>query len=186
MLLRKRGLFFYFAKLYNQTMKLEPLFTSKENQLYDLSGKLVPTDGCVVLKAESLNESYSVPSGNGRPYLIQISWKQIGLDETSYNEELLASLRDFLKVLESKNLFTLMEAASGEKELSAQQKSDFTASCKHCARRIKDCRSVIGFALPQEVDPDEFAEELSQKHAHYIYFTKNPSLLKDGSIVKYS
>ena len=51
----------------------------------------------------------------------------------------------------------------------------------HCARRIKDCTSVIGFAIPAELiakdsdfGPDSYAQwfinEMNVKHGHYVYF----------------
>lgn len=165
-------------------MKLEPLFTSKDNSLFAIDGTAVSTENCTPLNAKDLTASSQLPADNKSPLLVSISWEEIGLDETSYNEELLANLRDYLKVLDEENRFAIIVPEAGKSGLTAAQKDDFTASCKHCARRIKDCKSVIGFAIPEETDAATFMKELSQKHAHYIYFSKNASVLENSSIVK--
>ena len=89
-------------------------------------------------------------------------------------------LRDELKSLEEKNEFVFIEPVF-DKNASVEQ---FTAAMKHTARRIKDCVSVIGFALPKEAEAqkDFFIEELSAKHQQYCFFSKS---LKDDSIVLY-
>ena len=165
-------------------MKLEPLFTSKENSLFSIDGSSVSTENCTLLNAKDLSASSNVPEDNKCPLLVGISWEQIGLDDLSYNEELLANLRDFLKVLDEQNRFAIIVPAAGKTSLTEEEKANFTASCKHCARRIKDCKSVIGFAIPEEADTSTFMEELSQKHAHYIYFSKSASVLANTSIVR--
>ncbi|MBR4385135.1 MAG: hypothetical protein IKP51_01295 [Treponema sp.] len=165
-------------------MKLEPLFTSKDNSLFAIDGTAVSTENCSLLGAKDLTASSQLPADNKCPLLVNISWEEIGLDETSYNEELLANLRDFLKVLDEQNRFAIIVPEAGNSGLTDAQKENFTASCKHCARRIKDCKSVIGFAIPEEADAATFMEELSQKHAHYIYFSKNAPVLKNSSVVR--
>ncbi|MBP5575918.1 MAG: hypothetical protein J6X67_04045 [Treponema sp.] len=165
-------------------MKLEPLFTSKDNSLFAIDGTAVSTENCSLLSAKDLTASSQVPADNKSPLLVGISWKEIGLDETCYNEELLANLRDFLKVLDEQNRFAIIVPEAGNSGLTTAEKDTFTASCKHCARRIKDCKSVIGFAIPEEADPATFMEELSQKHAHYVYFSKNDAALLNSSVVK--
>ena len=159
-------------------MKLEPLFTSKDNSLFAIDGTAVSTENCTPLNAKDLTASSQLPADNKSPLLVSISWEEIGLDETSYNEELLANLRDFLKVLDEENRFAIIVPEARKSGLTAAQKDNFTAS------RIKDCKSVIGFAIPEEADAATFMEELSQKHAHYIYFSKNASVLENSSIVK--
>ena len=58
----------------------------------------------------------------------------------------LATLRDFLKVLEEKNIDC--SDCPCVSSLDEQTVMDFTACMKHTARRIKDCKTVIGFELP--------------------------------------
>ena len=74
----------------------------------------------------------------------------------------------------------------------------------HCARRIKDCTSVIGFAIPAELiakdsdfGPDSYAQwfinEMNVKHGHYVYFAdsavieanKLENALKESCLIAY-
>ena len=59
----------------------------------------------------------------------------------------------------------------------------FVNACNHCARRIKDCTSVVGFEIPVEVsDLEGFRDTLAKKHSQYIYFTKKENTSLDGII----
>lgn len=140
-------------------MKLERLFEVKDSQLYKISG-----------------EKFEITSENIRP----VKWSDVEGEAEAYNEEYLAKLRDELKALEEKNCFVLIEPVF-DKNCSKEQ---FTAAMKHAARRIKDCVSVIGFALPSEVESEKdfYIEELSAKHAQYCFFSKN---LQCESIARY-
>ena len=129
-------------------MKLERLFEVKESKLYTVGGESVSLDG----KA------------------FPVKWSDVEAGEGEYNEDFLAKLRDELKTLEEKKSFVFIEPVfdkSGDYE-------QFTAAMKHCARRVKDCVSVIGFAVPEEIIAykDFYIEELSAKHAHYCFFCK--------------
>lgn len=129
-------------------MKLERLFEVKENKLYKVGGEEVALEG----------KSFPV------------KWSDVEAGAEEYNEEFLAKLRDELKSLEEKKEFVFIEPVF-DKDASAEQ---FTAAMKHCARRIKDCVSVIGFAIPEQIfnQRDFYIEELSAKHAHYCFFCK--------------
>ena len=95
-------------------------------------------------------------------------------------EDFLAKLRDDLKALEDKKEFVFIEPVF-DKNAGAEQ---FTAAMKHCARRIKDCVSVIGFAIPSEILASKafYIEELSAKHAQYCFFCKEDA---GSDIVRY-
>lgn len=129
-------------------MKLERLFEVKESKLYTVEGKPVQVEG----------KAFSV------------KWSDVEAGEGEYNEDFLAKLREDLKALEEKSQFVFIEPVF-DKTADFEQ---FTAAMKHCARRIKDCVSVIGFALPAEVveHKDFYIEELSAKHAQYCFFCK--------------
>lgn len=101
---------------------------------------------------------------------LSVKWSDVEGSPEEYNEEFLAKLRDNLKSLEEKKEFVFIEPLF-DKDGS---KEGFTAAMKHTARRIKDCTSVIGFALPEEIleEKDFYIEELSAKHAHYCFFCK--------------
>ena len=129
-------------------MKLERLFEVKESKLFAISGEGISTEG--------------------KAYPVKWSDVENGVEE--YNEDFLAKLRDDLKVLEEKNQFVFIEP-SFDKNAGYEQ---FTAAMKHTARRIKDCVSVIGFAIPAEVLENKafYIEELSAKHQQYCFFCK--------------
>ena len=101
-----------------------------------------------------------------------VKWSDVEGTPEEYNEEFLAKLRDELKALEEKGFFVLIEPLF-DKSADAQQ---FTAAMKHTARRIKDCVSVSGFAIPEEISGESerafYIEEMSAKHKHYCFFSK--------------
>ncbi len=133
-------------------MKLQRLFEVKENILYKIDGgKFDVTPDCIK----------------------KISWSDVEGEVEEYNEDFLAKLRDELKEKENEGKFVFIEGdmdKQGETEVYIQ-------AMKHTARRIKDCVSVIGFAIPDSIalstsDKDHFIDELSAKHAQYCYFSK--------------
>lgn len=139
-------------------MKLERLFEVKERNLYTISGEAIS------------------PEGKAFP----VKWSDAEASAEEYNEDFLAKLRDELKILEEKNQFVFIEPIF-DKSAKAEQ---FTAAMKHCARRIKDCVSVIGFAIPDEIFEQRafYIEELSAKHAQYCFFCKKRA---ESNIVLY-
>lgn len=132
-------------------MKLERLFEVKEGKLYTVAGEPFSTEG----KA------------------FPVKWSDVENAPEEYNEDFLAKLREDLKAMEEKKEFVFIEPVY-DKNGGAEQ---FTAAMKHCARRIKDCVSVIGFAIPSEIlsQRDFYIEELSAKHGHYCFFSKEAS-----------
>lgn len=144
-------------------MKLERLFEVKNSKLFKVSG-----------------EEFALSSKN----IKSIKWSDVEGAPEEYNEEFLANLRDELKSLEEKNEFVFIEPLFDKGLPDENNAEQFTAAMKHTARRIKDCVSVIGFAVPAEVEQkkDFYIAELSQKHQHYCFFSKT---LQDNSIVRY-
>lgn len=140
-------------------MKLERLFEVKDGKLFSVSGE----------------EKAVTPE-----MIRKVRWSEVEGNPEEYNEEFLAKLRDELKVLEEKNEFVFIEPVF-DKDAGSEQ---FVAAMKHTARRIKDCVSVIGFAIPSEAvsAKDLFVEELSQKHKHYCFFARD---ISDNAIVAY-
>ncbi len=135
-------------------MKFEKLFESKEHKLYKVGGDEVPV---------TAKMAYAV------------KWSDVEGAEEVYNEAYLSKLRDELKALEEKGEFVFIEPVYDKNAIPGQ----FNNAMKHTSRRIKDCSSVIGFALPAEVAGDEdvlkdFLEKISEKHPHYVYFAKTP------------
>ena len=84
-------------------MKLDPLFSVKDNQLYTIAG-----DAKVELNFSDVND-ISVPCELNQKtiYKILVDQKTIEPEAECYNEEYLASLRDFLKIMEE-NVETYM------------------------------------------------------------------------------
>ncbi len=170
-------------------MKLEKQFKSENNKLYFLDGKEFDAknnfelDSSECLKDDFLKNSNL--SESPKILCIKIAWSQIGLDEENYDESFLAKLRDFLKSLEDKKIYAFILPFADKIPNSQSEKENFIASFKHCARRIKDCKSVVGFAIPDCVNQNTFIEELLKKHEHYIFFSKNSDLLKNKSIVEF-
>ena len=153
-------------------MKLDPIFTVKENKLYKIS------DNSAVDTA-SLKK-------------IEIKWSQVELAEESYNEEYLASLREELKTMDDAGTFALLVPIVDKPLENADQLELFINAFNHTARRVKDCVSVVGFILPEEITAKgfgesspaaDFMETLAIKHSQYVYFSKNPNAPKNIVII---
>ena len=143
-------------------MKLDPIFTVKENKLYKISDNSA-VDTAALKK-------------------IQIKWSEVELAEESYNEEYLANLRDELKAMDDAGTFAVLVPVVDKPLDSAEQIEAFINTYNHTARRVKDCVSVAGFVLPEEITSKgfdagtpaaDFMETLAIKHAQYVYFTGN-------------
>lgn len=141
-------------------MKLDPLFTAKENKLFKIE------DNSQV-DLSTLKQ-------------IELPWSKVELEEEAYNEELLAALRDQLKEMENCKQFAIIIPIADKPLSTPEQFELFTAAFNHTARRIKDCVSVVGMVLPEELTASGFGElspaatfmdTLAIKHAQYIYFT---------------
>ena len=152
-------------------MKLEPLFFIKQNNLYKIQ-----TQEKVELsnfQTVSYQEFTQNPLSN-EFVKIDINWSSIELDDEVYNEELLAQLRDNLKKLDENNHFAIINPIA-DKQISSYDDADlFINACNHMARRIKDCESVIGLELPDQIfaqdSAADFMDTLSKKHANYVFF----------------
>ena len=76
-----------------------------------------------------------------------------------------------------------------KKEISDADTADsYIRAMVHTARRIKDCVSVIGFAIPDELIAKDsvfdensysqwFINEMNVKHGHYLYFASKAKLI---------
>ena len=137
-------------------MKFEKLFQSKDNKLFKITGEEVP-----------VTEKMTFP----------VKWSAVEGAEEEYDESFLAKLREQLKALEEKNEFVFLEPVYDKVATPGQ----FNNAIKHTVRRLKDCKSVIGVALVKEVAEDkdvleDFMEKISEKHPHYVYFSKTRCL----------
>ena len=143
-------------------MKLDPVFTVKENKLYKISDN-------TAVDAATLKQ-------------IQIKWSTVEISDEAYNEEYLAALRDQLKAMDDAGTFAVLVPVVDKPLDSAEQIEAFINTYNHTARRVKDCVSVAGLELPQELcskgfgpatPAADFMETLAIKHAQYVYFTKS-------------
>ena len=143
-------------------MKLEPIFTVKQNKLYNISDNS-PVDTAALKK-------------------IEIKWSDIEISDEAYNEEYLAALRDKLKAMDDAGTFAVLIPVVDKPLENAEQTELFTNAFNHTARRVKDCVSVAGIELPKQLTAQGFAdgspartfmETLAVKHAQYVYFVKD-------------
>ena len=155
-------------------MKLDPIFTAKNNELYKISdnSKVDLSD------VKEINGSSLVYTNN---FICKISipWSKVELEDELYNEEFLANLRDYLKILDDKNQFAIIKPVIDKSLENQDQLELFINAFNHTARRVKDCVSVAGMELPSELlakgfsDDSpvvQFIEKLAVKHAQYVYF----------------
>lgn len=146
-------------------MKLDPVFTVKENKLYKIADNS-PVD----------------PNSLRR---VEIPWTTVEMEEESYNEEFLALLHNQLKGMEASGIFAILVPLVDKPLETPEQIELFTKAFNHTARRVKDCVSVAGFELPKELkDTQSFIDTIAIKHAQYVYFSKQSDLASD-TIVKY-
>ncbi len=142
-------------------MKLDPIFTVKQNKLYKIEGN-------TAVDTASLKQ-------------IEIKWSQVELADEQYNEEYLAALRDQLKTLEEAGQFAVLVPIVDKPLETPEQTELFINAYNHTARRVKDCVSVAGLELPARLTARgfdsgtpaaDFMETLAIKHAQYVYFVK--------------
>ena len=150
-------------------MKLDPIFTIKNNILYKI-------DDNSQVATSTLKQ-------------IEIKWSTVEISDEAYNEEYLAKLREDLKAMEESGTFAVLVPVVDKPLESPEQTEAFINTFNHTARRVKDCESVAGFVLPEEIaskgfaagsPAQDFMETLAIKHAQYVYFVKADSASKNG------
>ena len=159
-------------------MKLDARFESKNGKLYALktgeeadTGALIPFDSSVLSAASSESAEAAAQrfsQDRGKILAVYVPLRVAEISENTYDEMYLAALRVFLKGVEACGAYAVVVPIS---DCSAERLMQ--AMC-HTARRIKDCASVIGFALPDSLTESEaaaFIDAMSEKHSHYVYFS---------------
>ena len=153
-------------------MKLDPIFTVKQNKLYKIEDN-------TAVDTATLKQ-------------IEMKWSQVELADEQYNEEYLAALRDQLKALEEAGQFAVLVPVVDKPLETPEQTELFINAYNHTARRVKDCVSVAGLELPAQLTASgfdsgtpaaDFMETLAIKHAQYVYFVKGMDAPE--SIAKY-
>lgn len=163
-------------------MKIKPHFYSENNKLYSLNGKEVNIQDFLRLDGAKCTNA-SVGESNSF-YFVEVRWTLIGTDVSSPYERFLSELRDCLKAFEGKNSFAVILPVLDKASLNGEDSKGCVECFCHCARRIKDCANVIGFSIPEGVDPLFFRERLKARHEQYIFFSDDISLLsRDSTIV---
>ncbi|MFC2329838.1 MAG: hypothetical protein ACFNKL_02025 [Treponema sp.] len=171
-------------------MKFEPLFESENNLLVRIS------DGERILTLNPPMYDIEALAGRKDFYVagLNIPRSKIEPEAGVYDEEFLAGLRTVLKEIEESGRFVfVIPEFSAENPLNEDETDSFIKAFSHTARRIKDARSVIGFALPAALISADgitsfdtgsrtalFMEELSAKHGHYLYFADESLILPLG------
>ncbi len=109
---------------------------------------------------------------------LTVPYSKVVLSDGQPNEAYLAELRTSLKTMEAEGRQVILVP---EAEDAAYKDTDsalaLTAAYKHCARRVKDCAAVTGFAVPAGFAKMErgedliqnFKDELLEKHPHYQF-----------------
>ena len=142
-------------------MKLDPIFTVKNNQLYKI-------DDNSQVDPATLKQ-------------LQIKWSTVELADEQYNEEYLAELREQLKAMDDAGEFAVLVPVVDKPLETPEQTELFINAFNHMARRVKDCVSVAGLELPAQLtakgfDADSpaaaFMDTLAIKNAQYVYFVK--------------
>lgn len=171
-------------------MKLDARFESKNGKLYALktgaeadTGALIPFDSGVLSGASSEiaeTEAQRFSDNSGKILAVYVPHRAVEISENMYDEMYLAALRVFLKSIEAYGAYAIVVPIS---DCGAER---LTQAMCHTARRIKDCASVIGFALPdtlRESEATTFTDAMSAKHAHYVYFSNRHT---NSSFVTYA
>ena len=174
-------------------MKLEAEFIAKDNLLYTVSGAPVPVNGITLVSGEDIcaagsdsAEAQRVLADGalhaGIPVGVTVPWTLVEPQPEQYNEEVLAVLRDFLKRMEELGQHAVIVPVAEQAD-DEEERDRLTAAMRHTARRIKDCRSVIGFAVPVCLlgAPEAFVQELSHKHEHYVFFAEKKAAAASGT-----
>ena len=164
-------------------MKQNPLFRAEKNSLVRIEDNLTfsTSELNVVSLEKAASGTAEIPSEKNT--VTAVPWHSVELEPGVYNEEILAALRTYLKKLEDNGRFAFIVPKSEESLSDADSASSFISAMVHTARRIKDCESVIGFALPEQFIRNDgsagisadgysrwFINDMNVKHSHYVYF----------------
>lgn len=175
-------------------MKIQAQFSPRESKLFFKdNGQIVSTEQLILLNAHEIPldatalEKFACSFNGAHIVVVRVLWSSVELSEGGYDESFLAALRTFLKCRELHNLYEIIVPECGSNVMQSEESAvQFTAAMCHTARRIKDCASVIGFALPKEFSEQQaahFIDAMSAKHAQYVYFSEQPTR---SSVVQFS
>lgn len=170
-------------------MKLEAKYKTINGSLFGIGGAEVQTSAFVSLDSKDIEtqdlnallDAHCFKEDTApvsKIYRLSVNYSSIASAPEEYNEAFLAKLRDLLKLMEEKSLFAFIQpVAPSECFASSDSVQAFTAAYKHMARRVKDCESLIGLEIPENLTAmengafftDDFGAELTQKHDQYVF-----------------
>ena len=178
-------------------MKFDPRVKVENNKLYEISSnKEIDTQNIDFINIADIKEDTFFSSKTALT-AVNVGWADVEMEPGSYNEELLANLRNYLKKVEEAGSYAFIVAKAGKELTDADEADTFIKAMVHTARRIKDAESVVGFSLADElVEKDEggefdensysqwFINDMNVKHGHYVYFAKQDLLKIKGLLGK--
>lgn len=155
-------------------MKQECFFDIKDGEIFFKSnGKKLSLENMRVFDAGTLagggaSASGAASSESEFAVSVRVPLESVALGDGNYDESLLAALRNFLKNLETSGSWAIIAPVC-----AGASASECVSAISHTARRVKDCKSVVGVEIPpdfSEQDTAALVAELSKKHKHYVYF----------------
>lgn len=179
-------------------MRLSPKYQNVNRALIRLDGRVVVSVGALRVAdfGQGTKSAPVVPKEGERSGVrgaeagdvvaVRVLCSEVELSPAVFNEEYLAHLRDFLKTMETEEVDAIIVPITDN--IAVGDVGGFAAAMVHTARRIKDCASVVGFALPDAVASDaqsvsDFIEAMSAKHPQYVYFCACPT--SDERLIPY-
>ena len=157
-------------------MKVKPLYSYSAGVLVDAEGNALAVRSAQ-MQAEYLFDNATegaiaaLALEGANFLLLRVRLAEIAPAPDTFNEAALARLRELLKKTEEKRVAVVLSIESEENPAVAG--SLFIDAAEHAARRVKDCSSLIGFAVPQWAGGDfllEMAARLEKKHPTLLFF----------------
>lgn len=177
-------------------MKFDPLVKVRENKLVKLSDNSeISVENLNIVQLKNIENE--VAGKKHRLTACVCPWSEVELSEGNYNEELLAKFRDYLKKFEETSSYAFIVPQAEKSFSDAEQADSFIKAMVHLARRVKDCTSLLGFAIAAELFEKDagkvldenswsqwFINEMNVKHGHYVYFAGKSNIKKYGLLPK--
>ena len=159
-------------------MKVEPLFSFKGGILAGAGGKEFPA-----VPAQMRLEDFSagvaeaniatLAAEGANLILLRLNLSQIALKPASFNEAALSRLREILKTAEERSAGAVLSIEDERDAASPSAQADLISAAEHTARRLKDCASLIGFAVPEGAGQEfllELEARFEKKHPTLLFF----------------
>ncbi len=143
------------------------LCTAKGSKFSSFSAIQLTNTQSDLEKIKALQQNAAEP----QLFAVSFNFSFVGTEEKGFNEAFLAELREELKAFDETSItFVILPVVENPKDAETETLAEVFY---HCARRIKDCKAVAGFVLPQTTEcAGEIAiiDALKKKHPEYVYF----------------